>query len=50
MPSASLTSPFGPLTVTERDGLLTELLWRGGEADRSAVLDAATAQLAHYVA
>ena len=48
MPSASLTSPFGPLTVTEQDGLLTELLWRGGAADRSAVLDVAAAQMAEY--
>ena len=50
MPSASLTSPFGPLTVTEQDGVLTELLWRGGGTDRTAAVLEAVAQLAHYFA
>lgn len=50
MPSASLCSPFGPLTVTELGGLLTELHWRGGAMDRSAVLERAVTQLAEYFA
>ena len=50
MPSASLTSPFGPLTVTEQDGVLTELLWRGGGTDRAAAVLEAVAQLADYFA
>lgn len=50
MPSASLPSPFGPLSVTERDGVVTRLHWHGGHDDRSAVLDEAVTQLAQYFA
>ena len=50
LPSTSLPSPFGPLTVTEQGGLLTELRWHGGAADRSAMLDTAVAQLGEYFA
>ena len=50
MPSASLSSPFGPLTVTEQGGVLTELSWRGGGTDRSALLQEAVTQLSDYFA
>ncbi len=50
MPSASLPSPFGRLTITEQGGLLTELRWHGGGDDRTAVLNRAVAQLADYFA
>lgn len=50
MPSASLDSPFGPLTITEEDGEITALGWHGGQSDHTPVLDAATAQLAEYFA
>lgn len=50
MHSASLPSPFGPLTVTEQGGLLTELRWHSGGNDRTAMLEQAVAQLAEYFA
>ena len=50
MPSASLPSPFGPLTITEQGGVLTELHWQGGGSNRTAVLDEAVAQLTQYFA
>ena len=50
MKRASLSSPFGPLTLTERDGCLTELLWHGGFANRSDLLDRAAGQMAEYFA
>ena len=50
MPEATLDSPFGPLTLTERDGLLTALSWRAGASDHTPALDAAVAQLADYFA
>ncbi len=42
MPSASLDSPFGPLTITEEDGEITALGWHGGQSDHTPVLDAAS--------
>ncbi|MFN0116068.1 MAG: methylated-DNA--[protein]-cysteine S-methyltransferase [Paracoccaceae bacterium] len=50
MPSASLFTPVGPVTVTEAAGEITRLDWRGGHAGRSETLDAALAQLAGYFA
>ena len=48
MPSASLSSPFGPLTLTETGGTLTALHWKGGAADPSPLLTEAIAQLTGY--
>ena len=50
MPSASLASPFGPLTLVERDGAISALLWHGGGADHSDLLAEALCQLAGYLA
>lgn len=50
MPSLTLPSPFGPLTITERDGILTSLDWRAGHDDPSPVLHDAASQLARYFA
>lgn len=47
----SIVSPLGPLTVTERDGALAELDWRGGgSGDGSPLLTEAQRQLAAYFA
>jgi O-6-methylguanine DNA methyltransferase len=50
MPSASLTTPLGPITVTEEAGLITRLNWQGGHDDQSPVLDAAIDQIDAYFA
>lgn len=50
MPSLTLPSPFGPLTITAAGGVLTALDWRSGDDDPSPLLDAAAAQLAAYFA
>jgi methylated-DNA-[protein]-cysteine S-methyltransferase len=50
MPSASLNTPVGPVTVTEEDGVVTRLGWHGGHDGRSPVLDAALDQLGEYFA
>lgn len=50
MPSLTLSSPYGPLTITEKDGVLTTLDWRTGHEDPSALLQNAAAQLAQYFA
>ena len=47
---ASMDSPLGPVTVVERDGVITALDWQAGFADASPVLDAARQQLAEYFA
>jgi methylated-DNA-[protein]-cysteine S-methyltransferase len=46
--SLTLPSPFGPLSITEADGVLTALDWRAGPDDPSPLLDEAAAQLAAY--
>lgn len=48
MRQATVQSPFGPLTLTEGEGVLTGLSWHGGGAERSDLLDAATRQLTEY--
>ncbi len=50
MPSLTLPSPYGPLTLTERDGVLTALDWRAGHDDPSPLLHEAAVQLAEYFA
>ena len=50
MPSASLATPVGPVTVTEDGGVITRLGWNDGHDDRSPVLDAALDQLDAYFA
>lgn len=50
MPSLTLPSPYGPLTITEKDGVLTSLDWRASHDDPSPLLHAAAAELAEYFA
>ncbi len=50
MASATIPSPYGPLTLTERDGVLTSLDWRAGHDDPSPLLIDAAEQLAAYFA
>lgn len=50
MPSATLATPVGPVTVTEEAGLVTRLGWHGGHDDRSPTLDAALDQIGAYFA
>jgi methylated-DNA-[protein]-cysteine S-methyltransferase len=50
MPSLTITSPYGPLTLTEKAGVLTSLDWRAGHDDPSPLLLVAAAQLAQYFA
>jgi methylated-DNA-[protein]-cysteine S-methyltransferase len=50
MSSLTLPSPFGTLTITEANGLLTSLDWRGGHDDSSDLLHHAAAQLTAYFA
>jgi methylated-DNA-[protein]-cysteine S-methyltransferase len=48
MPSLTLPSPFGPLTITEANGILTTLDWRAGHDDPSPLLTEAAQQLTQY--
>jgi methylated-DNA-[protein]-cysteine S-methyltransferase len=50
MPSLTLPSPFGPITITEKDGVLTSLDWRAGHDAPSPLLQDAATQLAEYFA
>jgi O-6-methylguanine DNA methyltransferase len=50
MPSLTLHSPYGPLTLTEKAGILTSLDWRMGHDDPSDLLHDAAHQLAQYFA
>ncbi len=50
MPSLTLQSPFGPLTISEANGILIALDWRAGNDDPSPLLHHAAAQLAGYFA
>ncbi len=50
MISASLETPVGALSVTERDGALVRLDWSAAATGRSALLDQAVAQLRAYFA
>jgi methylated-DNA-[protein]-cysteine S-methyltransferase len=48
MPSLTINSPYGPLTLTEKAGILTSLDWRAGHDDPSPLLREAAAQLTAY--
>ena len=48
MPSLTLDSPIGPLTLTEEDRAITRLTWDTGHNDHTPVLDEAARQLAAY--
>ena len=48
MPSLTIPSPYGPLTLTEKAGILTSLDWRAGHDDPSDLLQEAAAQLNAY--
>ncbi|CUI00528.1 methylated-DNA--[protein]-cysteine S-methyltransferase [Leisingera aquaemixtae] len=50
MISASLETPVGALSVTERDGAIVRLDWSAAATGRSALLDRAVAQLRAYFA
>lgn len=50
MISASLETPVGALSVTERDGALVRLAWSAAATGRSALLDRTVAQLRAYFA
>ena len=46
--SACCATPFGPVTLTERDGLLVRLDWHDGGGQGSPLLDEAVRQIAAY--
>jgi methylated-DNA-[protein]-cysteine S-methyltransferase len=48
MPSLTIPSPYGPLTLTEKAAILTSLDWRAGHDDPSDLLIEAAAQLTAY--
>lgn len=48
MPSLTIPSPYGPLTLTEKAGILTSLDWRAGHDGPSPLLHEAAAQLTAY--
>ncbi|MCF6432151.1 methylated-DNA--[protein]-cysteine S-methyltransferase [Leisingera sp. MMG026] len=48
MISASLDTPVGALSVTERDGAIVRLAWSAQADGQSALLDSALAQLRAY--
>ncbi|WP_291727695.1 methylated-DNA--[protein]-cysteine S-methyltransferase [Leisingera sp. F5] len=48
MISASLDTPVGALSVTERDGAIVRLAWSAQTGGQSALLDSALAQLRAY--
>ncbi|MGR3723180.1 methylated-DNA--[protein]-cysteine S-methyltransferase [Abyssibius alkaniclasticus] len=50
MPESSLQSPYGALTLVERDGAIAALRWGGGAGDETPLLREAAAQLADYFA
>ena len=48
MPSRSIRTPLGWISLTEEDGAITALSWRRSEADESELLAEAERQLAAY--
>jgi len=48
MPSLSISSPVGPLTIEERDGKITAISWGNDGGNGSPLLDEAARQLADY--
>jgi methylated-DNA-[protein]-cysteine S-methyltransferase len=47
---ATADSPFGPLTLTERDGWITGVFWGGGGDEPTLLLAEAIGQLERYFA
>jgi methylated-DNA-[protein]-cysteine S-methyltransferase len=45
----SMPTPFGPITVTEDDGVLTRVDWTDGGRDRTSLLDRAALAVAAWV-
>lgn len=50
MPALTVPSPFGPVTLQERDGVLVRLSFGTAPPDPSPLLDLAAAQLADWFA
>lgn len=50
MPSATVPSPLGMLTVFEEDGFIVRLRWGKGAEDSTPLLEAARVQLTDYFA
>jgi len=50
MPEMTVHSPFGPLTLREEDGQITQLSWGEGGEDDTPLLTEAARQLADYFA
>jgi len=50
MPSLSISSPVGPLTIEEHNGKITAISWGDGGGNGSALLTEAARQLAAYFA
>jgi methylated-DNA-[protein]-cysteine S-methyltransferase len=50
MPSLTLPSPYGPLTITEANGVLTTLDWRAGHDDPTDLLRHTATQMTAYFA
>jgi methylated-DNA-[protein]-cysteine S-methyltransferase len=50
MPSLSIDTPVGPLTLTEEAGTLTRLTWADGHTDDTPLLNEAARQIAAYFA
>jgi methylated-DNA-[protein]-cysteine S-methyltransferase len=50
MPSLSISSPVGPLTIEERNGKITAISWGNGGGNGSPLLAEAARQLTDYFA
>ena len=50
MPSRSIPTPFGPVTLREEGGEIVSVSWTGGHDARSDLLDRAAGQLKDYFA
>lgn len=50
MPALTLTTPTGPVTLTEQDGAIVRCEWESGGADHTPLLERAAAQMAAYFA
>ena len=48
MPSLTVKTPVGPLTVTETEGAITAVTWGGNAQDETQLLEEAKAQLDAY--
>lgn len=48
VPTRSFETPLGPVTLTEEEGAITSLNWRGGATDETPLLIEAERQLRAY--